>query len=78
MNYDLLQVKPEKLTEALTVRGNTRKGYAHVHIPSATSGADEHRYYDLRGLGRHQQKFRNWCKIKFADRAYAVYFGGGM
>ena len=70
MDYRLLQVRPERRDEALTTRGAPRRGYAHVHLMP-----DEHFYFDLRGLGRHQQKFRNWCKTAF-DREYRIYFGG--
>jgi hypothetical protein len=74
MDYNLLKTRSPD--EAQTKRGFVRKGYAHVHLPSATSGGDEHHYFDLRGLGRHQQKFRNWCKREFIDREYRIHFGG--
>jgi hypothetical protein len=78
MNYNLLKVATDKVAaEAITKRGFVRKGYAHVHIPSPKSGGDEHHYFDLRGLGRHQQKFRNWCKKEFEGRDYNIHFGGG-
>lgn len=73
MDYNLLRVKAEKQQEALTKTGHTRIGYAHVHLPSPTSGGDEHQYFDLRGLSRHTTKFRNWAKKEFANRKYAIY-----
>lgn len=70
MDYDLLKCR-NGAEEAETASGRLRRGYARVqHV----SQSDE--YFDLRGLGRHEQKFRNWCKKKWPALSYRIYFGG--
>lgn len=75
MDFYLLEVKPERLNDAVTIGGKPKRGFARIKFLDLKPHDKSSELYDLRGgIATHRQ-FQNWAKREFGYLRYEVDFG---